>query len=53
MINPELKFIIKATHCISELGESMDDDEIKGLRNILSALLIEWRDDHDGLQKRL
>ena len=42
--DPRLLFIIKAVHCIAECGESLDYDEIKGLKLVLEQVIIAKRE---------
>ncbi|MEI7815572.1 MAG: hypothetical protein WCI45_00145 [Desulfuromonadales bacterium] len=42
-------FIVKALHCVVECGESLDSDEIEGLKVVLESVVIDERGKHDGL----
>lgn len=52
-IDPRLSFVKMAVHALVELGQGLDNEEAEGLNMILDDIIIDWRDDHDGLQKRL
>lgn len=41
--DPRMLLVIKALHCVVETGESLESDEVEGLKLILEAVVIDGR----------
>lgn len=38
-----LLLLVKALHCVVEVGESLDSDELDGVKQILESVIIDGR----------
>ena len=50
-IDPRMLFAIRSLHGLVVAGEGMETEEIVGLKMVLESIVIDWRDEHGGLQK--
>lgn len=42
--DPRMLFIIRAVHCITVCGDSLEADEVDGLKMVLESIVIDGRE---------
>ena len=52
-IDPRMLFAIRSLHGLVIAGEGMEAEEVEGLKMVLESIVIDGRDEHDGLQKSM